>query len=56
MKAVIDDVLLVSGLALVTFGVWQMHQPSAFIVGGLSVCGLAFALSRGRRPARSRKH
>ncbi len=49
IKAVVDDALLVIGLGLITFGVWQIHEPSAFIVGGIEVCGIGFALSRAWR-------
>lgn len=40
------DGFMVAGAGLITYGVWQLHPPSAFIVGGglLLAVGLAGAL------------
>jgi hypothetical protein len=40
LKNNIDDILLVTGYAMIFFGVWQLSPPAAWIVGGfLAIAG-----------------
>lgn len=52
MKGMMVDLLGLAGLAAICFGVWQIHRPSAYIVGGVIV--LAFALAMTVENSKSR--
>ena len=39
------DLLGLAGLAALSFGIWQISEPAAFIVGGLVAAGFAYFLS-----------
>jgi hypothetical protein len=41
--SVLRDILGVGGYAAVVYGIWQMHPPSAWIVGGMLPAGLVMA-------------
>ncbi len=45
----VDDLLLLAGLGAITWGVRMVYEPAAYVVGGLSLCGLAFVVSRAKR-------
>ena len=45
----LPDALLVAGAAAVSWGVWQMHQPSGVIVGGMFMLGAGWMLARSAR-------
>ena len=40
------DVVGVIGLALLSYGTWQIYQPAAFIVAGVVLIAAAIALAR----------
>lgn len=46
-KRSLMDAAFVLGVALVCAGVYMIHPPSAFIVGGLTICALSALLSVG---------
>jgi hypothetical protein len=39
------DAVGVSGAGMIVYGVWQMHQPSAWIVGGIFLVATAWRLA-----------
>ena len=43
----VDDVLIVAGGAAVTFGVWLVHIPAAWIVGGVLTVAFGVLVGRG---------
>ena len=47
------DLLFFAGVASVLFGVWQIHQPAAFIVGGLVALWITIAIERDSVPRAS---
>ena len=46
MKFALTDLLALLSLALVVTGVAQIHTPSAFIVAGLLVFGIAILVEK----------
>lgn len=44
--------LLVAGVASVSYGAWRIHEPSGFIVAGvlMSVAAIVGAMNASRRP------
>jgi hypothetical protein len=48
MKRFIDvrDVVGIVGLALLSYGVWQIYPPAAFIAAGAILIAAAVALAR----------
>lgn len=43
-----DLVALVGGVAVVK-GIWDMHHPAAWIIGGLAAVGVAYLADLGNR-------
>ena len=43
------DCVGLTGIALLLKGVWEIHEPTAFIVAGLSLLLVAFLLARPMR-------
>ena len=43
------DTLHIVGLGAIVWGVWQIHHPSAWIVGGLAAVFYSALVSAGRR-------
>ncbi len=39
------DLVGTSGAGAIVYGVWQIHQPSAWIVGGVMLVGVALRLA-----------
>lgn len=35
IKGLLDDFLFIAGVAAVSYGLWQHHQPAAFIFAGI---------------------
>lgn len=42
------DLVGVCGVAAIVFGVWQIHQPSAWIVAGVMMVVIALRLASSR--------
>jgi hypothetical protein len=40
------DLLFLTGIALVAFGIWTIYPPAAFIFGGLAVGYVALLVGR----------
>lgn len=47
LAALVPDALVLSGAGAVTYGAWLVFAPAGFIVGGLLLVALGFAISRG---------
>jgi len=47
MKTIIFDIAGIAGLASVGWGIWQVHQPSAWIAVGL--CVMAASMMGARK-------
>lgn len=41
LKSAAYDLFALTGTGLIVYGVWQMHQPAAYIVGGLILLALS---------------
>lgn len=46
MLAILRDGIAISGFAAVTFGLWQVYPPAAWIFGGSVVAAFAIAIAR----------
>jgi len=46
MWEVTRDAALLTGVAAITFGLWQIYQPAAWIFSGSVVASTAIALAR----------
>lgn len=49
-----SDAVVLAGLALVSFGAWQIAAPAGYIVGGSGLAALALLADLGQRRARRR--
>ncbi len=45
----VADALIVSGLALGTYGTWLYFQPLGYMVGGAALAGVGFLIARGSK-------
>jgi uncharacterized membrane protein len=50
LKNHIDDLLLAVGTCAITYGVFLLSLPAAFIVGGLLLIAWAFLWARAAQP------
>lgn len=48
-----SELLLMTGLGLIVFGLWWYAPPLALVVGGLVVCAYALAWELRRRQQRA---
>ena len=46
MKSLIPDLLSLAGLSLLTYGAYQVYEPSAFIVSGVLLLAAGWRLAR----------
>lgn len=49
LRAVVEDVVYIGGMAAITFGAWQVYAPAGWIAGGLFACVFAYALGRATK-------
>jgi hypothetical protein len=49
MLEVVRDAVLLAGIGSITFGLWQIYNPAAFIFLGSVVAATAIAIARGAK-------
>ena len=47
MRKYLDDLLVLSGCAVITVGVWQIYPPAAWIVAGVMLIALGVLYGLG---------
>lgn len=45
----LPDILIIAGVAAISFGAWMVYEPAGFIVGGLLALAGGVLLARGAK-------